>query len=135
MPGQIKVDFGSLAELQSQVNSSAQKILTEIEDLKRIVNGTQAYWDGSARDQFGVRYAQLETAQKNVQEAIGQFGDLVCLDLGQRVELAGVAVGREHTDAAVDESAHHRRVGRFVDVTVGVERGDRNGHHARQPRT
>ena len=77
MPGQIKVDFGSLGEMQSQVNSAAQKILTEIEDLKRIVTGTQAYWDGAARDQFGVRYAQLETAQKNVQEAIGQFGDLV----------------------------------------------------------
>ena len=40
MSGQIKVDFSSLAELQSQVNSSAQKILTEIEDLKRTVNGT-----------------------------------------------------------------------------------------------
>ena len=77
MSGQIKVDFSSLAELQSQVNSSAQKILTEIEDLKRTVNGTQAYWGGAAREQFGARYAQLETAQKNVQEAIGQFGNLV----------------------------------------------------------
>jgi WXG100 family type VII secretion target len=77
MPGQIKVDFGSLADLQSQVNSAAQKVLTEIEDIKRTVNGTQAYWEGSAREQFGARYAQLETAQKNVQEAIGQFGDLV----------------------------------------------------------
>jgi early secretory antigenic target protein ESAT-6 len=77
MSGQIKVDFSSLAELQSQVNSSAQKILTEIEDIKRIVNGTQAYWSGAAQDQFGARYAQLETAQKNVQEAISQFGGLV----------------------------------------------------------
>ena len=77
MSGQIKVDFSSLAELQSQVSSAAQKILTEIEEIKRVVTGTQAYWEGSARDQFGVRYAQLETAQKNVQEAIGQFGDLV----------------------------------------------------------
>ena len=49
MSGQIKVDFGSLAELQSQVSSAAQKILTEIEDIKRCVNGTQAYWDGAAR--------------------------------------------------------------------------------------
>jgi WXG100 family type VII secretion target len=73
----IKVDFSSRAELQRQVSSAAQKNLTEIEDIKRCVNGTQAYWDGAARDQFGVRYAQLETAQKNVQEAIGQFGDLV----------------------------------------------------------
>ena len=77
MSGNIKVDFGSLAELESQVSSSAQKILTEIEDIKRCVNGTQAYWEGAARDQFGARYAQLESAQKNVQEAISQFGDLV----------------------------------------------------------
>ena len=77
MSGQIKVDFSSLAELQSQVSSAAQKILTEIEDIKRTVNGTQAYWTGAAQDQFGARYAQLEAAQKNVQEAIGQFGDLV----------------------------------------------------------
>jgi len=77
MPGQIKVDFSSLAELQSQVSSSAQKILTEIEDVKRTVNGTQAYWAGAAQEQFGARYAQLETAQKNVQEAIAQFGSLV----------------------------------------------------------
>jgi len=77
MSGQIKVDFSSLAELQSQVNSSAQKILTEIEDIKRTVNGTQAYWAGGAQEQFGARYAQLETAQKNVQEAIAQFGSLV----------------------------------------------------------
>ena len=77
MSGQIKVDFGSLAELQSQVSSAAQKILTEIEEIKRVVTGTQAYWEGSARDQFGVRYAQLETAQKNVQQAISQFGGLV----------------------------------------------------------
>jgi 6 kDa early secretory antigenic target len=77
MSGQIKVDFSSLAELQSQVNSSAQKILTEIEDIKKTVNGTQAYWSGAAREQFGVRYQQLETAQKNVQEAIAQFGGLV----------------------------------------------------------
>jgi early secretory antigenic target protein ESAT-6 len=77
MSGQIKVDFSSLAELQSQVNSSAQKILTEIEDIKRAVNGTQSYWTGGAQEQFGARYAQLETAQKNVQEAIAQFGSLV----------------------------------------------------------
>ena len=55
MSGQIKVDFGSLAELQSQVSSAAQKILTEIEDIKRTVNGTQAYWEGAARDQFDHR--------------------------------------------------------------------------------
>ena len=77
MSGQIKVDFSSLAELQSQVSSAAQKILTEIEDIKRCVNGTQAYWTGAAQDQFGARYAQLEAAQKNVQEAISQFGGLV----------------------------------------------------------
>jgi WXG100 family type VII secretion target len=77
MSGQIKVDFSSLSELQSQVNSSAQKILAEIEDIKRTVSGTQAYWTGAAQDQFGARYAQLETAQKNVQEAITQFGGLV----------------------------------------------------------
>ena len=77
MSGQIKVDFSSLAELQSQVNSSAQKILAEIEDIKRTVSGTQAYWAGAAQGQFGARYAQLETAQKNVQEAISQFGSLV----------------------------------------------------------
>jgi 6 kDa early secretory antigenic target len=77
MSGQIKVDFGSLAELQSQVNSSAQKILTEIEDLKKTVSNTQAYWTGSAQEQFGVRYQQLETAQRNVQDAINQFGQLV----------------------------------------------------------
>ena len=77
MSGQIKVDFSSLAELQSQVNSSAQKILTEIEEIKKTVTGTQAYWSGGAQEQFGARYAQLETAQKNVQEAIAQFGSLV----------------------------------------------------------
>jgi 6 kDa early secretory antigenic target len=77
MSGQIKVDFSSLAELQSQVNSSAQKILSEIEDIKRTVNGTQAYWTGGAQEQFGVRYQQLETAQRNVQDAISQFGSLV----------------------------------------------------------
>ena len=77
MSGQIKVDFGSLAELQSQVNSSAQKILTEIEECKRIASGTQAYWTGAAQEQFGVRYQQLETAQRNVQDAITQFGQLV----------------------------------------------------------
>ena len=77
MSGQIKVDFSSLSELQSQVNSSAQKILTEIEDIKKTVNGTQGYWSGAAQEQFGARYAQLETAQKNVQEAISQFGSLV----------------------------------------------------------
>ncbi len=77
MSGNIKVDFGSLSELQGQVNSSAQKILTEIEDIKRTVNGTQAYWAGGAQEQFGARYAQLESAQKKVQEAIGQFGSLV----------------------------------------------------------
>jgi 6 kDa early secretory antigenic target len=77
MSGQIKVDFSSLAELQSQVNSSAQKILTEIEDIKKVAQGTQAYWSGAAQEQFGVRYQQLETAQKNVQEAISQFGGLV----------------------------------------------------------
>ena len=77
MSGQIKVDFSSLADLQGQVKSSAQKILGEIEDIKRTVNGTQAYWSGAAREQFGVRYQQLETAQRNVQDAINQFGSLV----------------------------------------------------------
>ena len=77
MSGQIKVDFGALAELQSQVTSSAQKILGEIEDIKRTVTGTQAYWTGAAQEQFGVRYQQLETAQRTVQDAINQFGSLV----------------------------------------------------------
>ena len=77
MSGHIKVDFGSLAELQSQVNSSAQKILAEIEDIKRVVNGTHSYWEGAANEQFGARYAQLENAQRQVQDAINQFGQLV----------------------------------------------------------
>ena len=59
MSGQIKVDFSSLAELQSQVSSAAQKILTEIEDIKRTVNGTQAYWTGAARDLFVLLFAEL----------------------------------------------------------------------------
>lgn len=77
MSGQIKVDFSSLAELQSQVNSSAQKILSEIEDIKKTALGTHSYWSGAAQESFGARYQQLETAQRNVQDAISQFGSLV----------------------------------------------------------
>ena len=77
MSGEIKVDFGSLAEMQSQVNSAGQKILAEIEDIKRTVNSTQSYWNGAAREQFGVRYQQLEQGQLQVQDAINQFGALI----------------------------------------------------------
>jgi 6 kDa early secretory antigenic target len=77
MSGNIKVDFGSLAELQSQVNSSAAKIEAEIEDIKKTANGTQAYWSGAAQESFGVRYQQLEKGQREVKEAIAAFGSLV----------------------------------------------------------
>jgi WXG100 family type VII secretion target len=77
MSGKIKVDFGSLSELQSQVNSSAQKILAEIEDIKKTATGTQAYWTGAAQDSFNARYQQLEKGQREVNEAISQFGSLI----------------------------------------------------------
>ena len=77
MSGQIKVDFGSLAELQSQVNSTAQKILTEIEDIKRTVERHPGVLERCRPGPVRRRYAQLETAQKNVQEAINQFGGLI----------------------------------------------------------
>ena len=57
--------------------SAAVASYDQIEEIKRTVNGTQGYWTGAAQDQFGARYAQLETAQKNVQDAINQFGGLV----------------------------------------------------------
>jgi WXG100 family type VII secretion target len=77
MSGQIKVDFGQLSELQSQVVAAANKIQQEIDEIKRTVTGTQSYWTGAAQGQFNARYQQLETAQRNVQEAIAQFGSLV----------------------------------------------------------
>jgi 6 kDa early secretory antigenic target len=77
MSGKIKVDFGSLADLQGQVTSSAQKILAEIEDIKKTATGTHAYWAGAAQDSFNVRYQQLEKGQREVNEAISQFGALI----------------------------------------------------------
>jgi len=77
MSGKIKVDFGSLADLQGQVTSSAQKILAEIEDIKKTATGTQAYWAGAGQDSFTVRYQQLEQGQREVNEAISQFGALI----------------------------------------------------------
>ena len=73
----IKVNFGSLTELQGQVNQAAQRILGEIDEIKSTVNSTHSYWEGSANEQFDAKYAQLDKGAREVQEAINQFGVLI----------------------------------------------------------
>jgi WXG100 family type VII secretion target len=74
---QIKVTFAELEKLQGDIKATAKQINDEIEAIKTTVNGTNAYWSGSAQDHFNARYTQLKTAQTNVQQAIDQFGGLI----------------------------------------------------------
>ena len=74
---QIKVDFGSLGELQGQVNQAATRLLGSIDEIKSTVNGVHSYWEGSANEQFNAKYQQLDQGARQVQEAIAGFAQLI----------------------------------------------------------
>lgn len=74
---EIRVNFGSLSELEGQVNQAAQQLLAEIEDIKSIVNNVHSYWEGSANEQFNAKYQELDRGAREVQDAINQFGAMI----------------------------------------------------------
>lgn len=74
---EVAVNFGSLAEAQSNIASTSQKVSAELDDLRAFVARLTAAWDGAARDAYQVQQTKLDQAAAELNQVLAQIGTAV----------------------------------------------------------
>ena len=83
MSGPIKVSFGQMGSLQSDLAAGVSKINGQLEDLKSFLRPLVANWDGAAAQAYNAKQAQWDTAAADLnavlnalQNAVGQANEM-----------------------------------------------------------
>jgi len=71
---EIKVTFAALESAQSSVASTAGRISTQLEDLKRFLAPLVATWQGQAAEDYGTKQRQWDTAAAEMTAVLAQIG-------------------------------------------------------------
>ena len=72
--GEIKVTFGALEAARTDVASTATRIATRLDDLRRSVTPLAATWQGHAADEYRNRQRQWDTAAADLTRVLGDIG-------------------------------------------------------------
>jgi 6 kDa early secretory antigenic target len=92
--GEIKVTFGALDAARADVAGTANRIMSRLDELKRMLAPLVASWDGAAAEEY-------RKAQRN--------WDAAALDLTQVLNQIGVAIGSAHDGYRQVEQANAAR--------------------------
>lgn len=74
---EVKVTFASLAEAQSNIASTSQRVASELDQLRSFVARLTAAWDGAARDAYQMQQQKLDTAAAELNQVLAQIGTAV----------------------------------------------------------
>lgn len=90
---EIKVTFSALGTAQADVSTTASRVSTQLEDLKRFLAPMVATWQGQAAEDYQVKQRQWDTAAADLAAVLAQIGVAlgVANDSYQQVEQANAA--------------------------------------------
>jgi 6 kDa early secretory antigenic target len=71
---EIKVTFGALEAARTDVSSTATRITTQLDDLKRFLAPLVATWEGQAATEYQARQRQWDTAAADLAAVLAQIG-------------------------------------------------------------
>ncbi|MBN9108753.1 MAG: WXG100 family type VII secretion target [Pseudonocardia sp.] len=71
---EIKVAFGELGAAQQNVASTAQRISTTLDELKRFLGPMAATWEGQAATDYRARQRQWDTAAADLASVLSRIG-------------------------------------------------------------
>lgn len=91
---EIKVSFGELAAAQQNVAATAQRISTQLEDLRRFLAPLAVGWQGEAATDYRVKQQRWDTAAADLAAVLAQIG---------------VALGTANENYQLVEQANARR--------------------------
>ena len=73
LDGEIKVNFGGLQAGSDQINASAKKIDSTLEDLKGDLAPLRAKWTGDAATNYDMHQKQWDDAAKDLQSVLASI--------------------------------------------------------------
>ena len=70
---QILVTFGEIANAQSSVSSTSQRINAQLEDLKRMLAPMVSEWQGQAATDYQAKQRQWDTSAADLNQVLSQI--------------------------------------------------------------
>jgi WXG100 family type VII secretion target len=71
---EILVTFGEIANAQSSVASTSQRINAQLEDLKRMLAPMVANWQGQAATDYQAKQRQWDSSAADLNQVLSQIG-------------------------------------------------------------
>ena len=71
---EIKVTFGALETAQTDLTGAANRLASQLEDLKRFLAPMVATWEGQAATEYQAKQRQWDTAAAGLANVLGQIG-------------------------------------------------------------
>ncbi len=71
---EIRVTFGELSVAQQNVGATAQRITSQLADLRRFLAPMTATWEGQAAQDYQARQQQWDTAAADLNAVLTQIG-------------------------------------------------------------
>ncbi|BFV57052.1 hypothetical protein KCMC57_up21560 [Kitasatospora sp. CMC57] len=73
MGDHIKVNFATISNASSEVRQAAQRIQTQLDELKAGVARIANSWEGTAREGYQARQATWDSSAADLQQALSQI--------------------------------------------------------------
>ncbi len=72
--GEIKVTFASLGNAQTDVATTAGRMSSQLDELKRLIAPMVATWEGRAAQDYQAKQRQWDTAAADLTAVLAQIG-------------------------------------------------------------
>jgi early secretory antigenic target protein ESAT-6 len=72
--GEVAVSFGELANAQSNISSTSQRVNAQLDDLRNFVARLVGAWEGAAREAYHVQQTKLDQAANELNQVLSQIG-------------------------------------------------------------
>ncbi|MER7200628.1 WXG100 family type VII secretion target [Streptomyces sp. CB01635] len=73
------VKYGALDTAATEIGNMAKQLDADLQEIKTLVAGTVAYWEGETQDTYGTQQKEWDDEARDIHEALKAIGHVVHL--------------------------------------------------------
>lgn len=76
---EMVVKYGALDTAATEIGNMAKQLDADLEEIKQLVAGTVAYWEGEAQSKYGEEQQKWDKEARDIHQALQSIGHVVHL--------------------------------------------------------